>query len=163
TAGVDPQGRILNLVGPSFSGPVPAGQIDNTPLPFNSLIDGLPVIKMGRTSCLTSGRIDAFDAMGKVVYPTGMCNVVAGGTAFFNHQILVFGEALGNVGSSSCSFAETGDSGALVVTATDFSCPQAVGIVFAGTPSAGTPYGPDIASTIVAVNPIGAVLNKFGA
>lgn len=149
--GIDPEGRTLNL-----------GQISSTPFPFNSLIDGLPVMKMGRTSCLTSGAIDAFDAMGKVVYPAGVCNVVAGGTALFKNQILVIGEAFNSTSGTACTFAETGDAGALVVTA-DFGCPQAIGILFAGTPQAGTPYGPESpTSTIVAVNPIGTILNKFG-
>jgi hypothetical protein len=161
TAGVDPEGRILNLVGPAFSGPIPADQISSTPFPFTSLVDAMPVVKMGRTTCLTSGAIDAFDAMGKVVYPKG-CNVVSAGTAFFNHQILVIGQPLENTGFSNCTFAEAGDAGALVVTAFDFSCPQAIGIIFAGTPSAGTPFGPEISANIVAVNPIGRILNKFG-
>jgi hypothetical protein len=66
---VDPQGRILNLVSSTFVGDVPADQISKTPFPFNSLFDRMPVVKQGRTTCLTSGRIDAFDAMGKVAYP----------------------------------------------------------------------------------------------
>ncbi len=149
--GVDPSGTILNI-----------GQISNVPLPYTSISDGLPVVKMGRTTCLTSGGIDAFDATGKVVYPTGVCNVVAGGTAIFQHQILVIGEAFNSTSGQTCTFAQSGDAGALVVTATDFSCPQAVGILFAGTPAAGTPFGPEISSTIVAVNPIGTILTKFG-
>jgi hypothetical protein len=161
TAGVDPEGKILNLVGASFpTDQIPAGQISATPFPFGSLIDGMPVVKMGRTSCLTSGAIDAFDAMGKVVYPGKVCNVVGAGTAFFNHQILVIGEAIGSTSGSACSFAQSGDAGALVVTA-DFDCPQAIGIVFAGTQAAGSPFGPESASTIVAVNPIGTILTKF--
>jgi len=161
TAGVDPDGKILNMVDASFpTDQIPAGQISATPFPFNSLYDGLPVMKMGRTTCLTSGKIDAFDAMGKVVYPGKVCNVVGAGTAFFNHQILVIGQAINNPSGSTCSFAEGGDAGALVVTQ-DFSCPQAIGIVFAGTPAAGAPYAPDTANTIVAVNPIGTILSKF--
>jgi hypothetical protein len=166
TTGVDPTGRIFNLVSSSFP-PLdfPADQISSTPFPFSSLIDGLEVVKMGRSSCLTSGQIDAFDAMGKVVYPKGECNVVAAGTAFFNHQILVIGAPLNNTGSAACTFAQSGDAGALVVTANDFlgnfDCPQAVGMVFAGTLAAGTPYGPETSSTIVAVNPIQTILTKF--
>jgi hypothetical protein len=70
----------------------------------------MPVIKMGRTSCLTPGAIDAFDAMGVVVYPPG-CNMAASGSAFFNHQILVIGEAIGSPSGRACTFAQTGDSG----------------------------------------------------
>ena len=53
-----------------------ADQISSTPFPFNNLIDAMPVVKMGRTSCLTSGTVDAFDAIGKVVYVPKLCNVV---------------------------------------------------------------------------------------
>jgi len=148
--GIDPSGRILNI-----------GQISTTPFPFTSLTDAMFVVKMGRGSCLTSGQIDAFDAMGKVVYPGKVCNVVSAGTALFDHQILVIGAAFDNPSGQACAFAQTGDSGALVVTA-DFSCPQAIGMIFAGTSAAGTLYGPEISSTIVAVNPIGTILNKFG-
>jgi hypothetical protein len=166
TPGIDPQGRILNLVDSSFpTDEFPAGQISSTPFPFNSLFDGMYVLKMGRTSCLTSGQIDAFDAMGKVVYPPNVCNVVAAGTALFNHQILVIGAPLNNTAFGACTFAQSGDAGALVVTATGFlntfECPQAIGIVFAGTPQAGVPYGPETSSTIVAVNPIQTILTKF--
>lgn len=149
TAGVDPEGRILNI-----------GQISSTPFPYSSLIDGLPVVKMGRTSCLTSGGIDAFDAMGKVVYPGKVCNEVASGTALFDHQILVIGAPFNSLSGQTCTFAEMGDAGSLVITA-DFDCPQAIGILFAGTPAASTPYGPEQGSTIVAVNPIGDILSEF--
>ncbi|MBF6569527.1 MAG: hypothetical protein IVW54_11715 [Candidatus Binataceae bacterium] len=145
--GIRPDGAILNL-----------GQISSTPFPYTSLVDALPVMKMGRTTCLTSGVIDAFDAMGKVVYAKE-CNAATSGTAFFNHQILVLGESTS--GSQTCTFAKTGDAGALVVTQ-DFSCPQAIGIMFAGTPAAGTAYTPDSNnSMIVAVNPIQTILSTF--
>jgi hypothetical protein len=147
--GIDPEGRIFNL-----------GQISDTPFPFDDLIDGLPVIKMGRTSCLTSGGIDAFDAMGVVVYPTG-CNVASAGTALFDHLILVIGEAVGSNSGAACTFAETGDSGAVVLT-DDFDCPQAIGTMFAATPSAGTPAGPEEGGQIVAVTPIQTILSTFG-
>lgn len=146
--GVDPEGRILNING--FAAP---GKISTTPFPFNDLIDGLEVMKMGRTSCLTIGAIDAFDAMGKVIYPQA-CNSVASGTALFDHQILVLGEVPGQPGV--CSFATTGDSGSIVLTA-DFTCPQAIGMVFAGASGADADSG----GSIVAVNPIGRILKTF--
>jgi len=140
--GIDPSGTILNI-----------GQISTTPFPFNNLIDGLPVMKMGRSSCLTSGVVEAFDAMGIVIYHN-TCNYASSGRALFDHQILIFGEVPGQPGA--CSFAGTGDSGAMVLTA-DFTCPQAIGMVFAGASGAEADSG----GTIVAVNPIKAILNKF--
>ena len=144
--GIDPLGRIFNV-----------GQISTTPFNYDDLVIGLPVIKMGRTSCLTSGLIDSFDAMGAVVYPGG-ANAAASGTAFFDHQILVFGAALNSDSNTGCTFAEQGDSGSLVLT-DDFTCPQAIGMVFAA--SSGTSYGPDAGGQIVAVTPIQTILDKF--
>lgn len=142
--GVDPLGRILNI-----------GMISTTPFPFNNLIDGMAVMKMGRTSCLTSGVIDAFDAMGQVVY-SKTCNNAAAGVAYFDHQILVLGQIPNSTNGSTCSFASPGDSGALVLTY-DFNCPQAIGVVFAGASGSGADSG----GTIVAVNPIQTVLTKL--
>ncbi len=145
-AGIDLAGNILNV-----------GQISSTPLPFDSLVDGLAVMKMGRGSCLTQGAIDAWDAAGVVIYPAA-CGA-KGGTAFFNHQILVFGQAGGN----ACSFATTSDSGAIVTTM-DFGCPQAIGMVFAGSSGSQADSG----GIVVAVNPFEdgpdgevGILNKF--
>jgi hypothetical protein len=138
--GVMPDGEILNI-----------GQISTTPFPFDSLLIGLPVIKMGRASCMTAGAIDAYDAFGVVTYPA-TCNAASSGVAFFNHQILVIGE----IGGTVCSFASTGDSGSIVLT-DDLSCPQAIGMVFAGASGAGADSGGDI----VAVNPIQSILTKF--
>ncbi len=144
--GIDPLGRILNI-----------GQISTTPFDFNNLVDGLPVIKMGRSSCLTTGVVDAFDAMGYVVYP-GTANVAASGTSFFDHQILIFGEVPGAAANSGCTFASQGDSGALVLT-DSFQCPQAIGMLFAA--ASGTSFGPESAGQIVAVTPIQTILSKF--
>jgi len=145
-SGIDPNGNILNI-----------GQISTTPFPFDSLVDGLQVMKMGRGSCLTQGLIDAWDATGVVIYPTA-CGA-KGGTAVFTHQILVFGEAGGN----ACSFATTSDSGAIVVTQ-DFACPQAIGMVFAGSSGGAADSGGDV----VAINPMSSgpqgqagILDKF--
>jgi hypothetical protein len=145
--GIDPQGNILNI-----------RQISTAPFDYNHLFDGMAVTKMGAGSCLTTGLIDAYDAMGFVVYPP-TANPAALGTAFFDHQILVFGESLDQVNAASCNFAGPGDSGALVITADDLTCPQAVGVVFAA--AAGTTFGPESASAIVAVSPIQNILSKF--
>jgi hypothetical protein len=144
--GIDPEGAILNM-----------GPVSTTPFNFNNLLDGLPVLKMGRSSCLTTGVIDAFDAMGFVVYPA-TANAAASGTAFFNNQILVFGEVPGSTSGTACTFAMPGDSGALVTTDT-FDCPQAIGILFAA--ASGTSFGPEAVGQIVAVTPIQAILSKF--
>jgi hypothetical protein len=153
--GVDPLGEILNFAGP----PTFLGQVSTTPFDYNSLIDGLAVMKMGRTTCLNTGRVDAFDAMGQVVYPNA-CNAAGSGVALFNHQILIFGQTLTAPGNA-CSFAQKGDSGAIVVTA-NFDCPQAIGMVFASASGS----GPDDGGTIVAINPMQTpthtgILDKF--
>jgi hypothetical protein len=161
TAGIDPEGESFNFPGRQIGPDLEVGQISATPFPFDKLEDGQPVMKMGRTSCLTSGVIDAFDAMGVVVYPPG-CNVERSGTALFDHQILVFGETIGSPTGTACTFAEQGDAGALVVTLNqNFECPQAVGILFAAEPSAGTPPGPEQAGQIVVVNPLQTILSRF--
>lgn len=148
--GIDTTGTILNI-----------GQIDTTPFPFDSLIDGLPVMKMARGSCLTQGVIEAWDAAGLVVYPS-TCGA-PGGVAFFNHQVLVIGEVPGQKSSTACSFASPTDSGAIVTTQ-DFSCPQAIGMVFAGASGTTADSGGDV----VALNPMTSgpegevgILDKF--
>jgi hypothetical protein len=159
--GIDPEGRFFNLGGGPADQTCAPGQISTTPFPYNDLRDGMFVMKMGRGSSLTTGQIDAFDAMGKVVYP-GTCNVAHSGTAFFNHQILVIGASPGSLAGSACTFVQAGDSGALVLTYTDqFTCAQAIGIVFAATPAAGTLWEPDTGQ-IAAVTPIQTILTKFG-
>ncbi|MFZ0889997.1 MAG: hypothetical protein WA005_16245 [Candidatus Binataceae bacterium] len=145
TPGIDPLGRIFNI-----------GQISTTPFPFDSLEDGLRVMKMGRGSCLTTGQIDAFDAMGKVVYPAKTCNALGAGAALFNHQILVMGVAQGDLSGQTCTFAENGDSGALVLLQ-NFTCPQAIGVLFA---AAGPPFTPT-GGVIAAVTPIQTILTRF--
>ena len=155
TAGVYLDGRILNL-GTDGGAPLYYGYVSTTPFPFDSLIDGLLVMKMGRSSCLTAGKIDAFDAMGLVAYSNTGDNQASSGLAFFNHQILVFG-ADPTTGAPG-SFASTGDSGSLVVTLNPgFDCPQAIGTVFAGASGGGADSGGEI----VAVNPIEPILSKF--
>jgi len=154
TAGIYLDGRILNL-GVDGGGPLYYGYVSTTPFPFDSLIDGLFVMKMGRSSCLTAGKIDAFDAIGLVAYPSGN-NQASAGLALFDHQILVLGADPAT--GASASFASTGDSGSLVVTYNpSFNCPQAVGIVFASASGAAADSGGEI----VAVNPIQTVLSKF--
>ncbi len=96
---------------------------------------GLPVQKMGRSTCLTTGTIAAVAVNAIVNYSdTGGRKL-----AKFVNQIQIDGD-----------FAAAGDSGSLIVT--QDTCPQAVGLLFAGgTLSNGTP------ATIA--NPISAVLS----
>lgn len=156
TAGVYSDGRILNL-GVNGGPEEYFGYVSTTPFPPDQLIDGLPVMKMGRSSCLTAGKIDAWDAMGLVSYSGNSDNQASTGLAFFDHQILVLG-ADPKTGAAA-SFASTGDSGSLVVTLNqDFDCPQAIGLVFAGASGATADSGGEI----VAVSPIEPILSKFG-
>jgi hypothetical protein len=118
---VDPEGTILNI-----------GQISSTPLPSNQIVPGLPVQKMGRTSCVTAGMIQATNFLTKVQYGGAFPKV-----ANFQNQITV----LGGLGAP-------GDSGSLVVTTGP--CPQPVGLLFAG------------GSGVTILNPIPAVLSALG-
>jgi hypothetical protein len=100
---------------------------------------GLPVQKMGRTTCLTTGVIAALDANVTVNYSD---NVKKPKLAKFVNQILVTGSV------ATPQFGAAGDSGSLIVTLDD--CPQAVALLFAGSAS-----GPIIA------NPISQVLSSL--
>jgi hypothetical protein len=131
---VDTDGDILNI------GPISAMTDDPPAL-------SQPVQKQGRTTCLTTGTVTALDVnvMG-VLYPKE-CNGGKGGLANFVKQIVV-------TATPGTFFALPGDSGSLVVTNNGGGfCPQAVGLLFAGT----------LDGTIAFVNPIEAVLKKFNA
>ena len=101
---------------------------------------GLSVMKMGRTTCFTSGTISAISvnlAINESELKPGAKNAIAN----FINQILVNGDA--------GTFGSPGDSGSLVVTNTP--CPQPVGLLFAGD-SRGD----------VLLNPIGPVTSALG-
>ena len=122
---VDPTGSILQI-----------GTISSTPLAPSI---GVGVKKAGRTTGLTSSRIEAINATISVGY-TQEC----GGTQFtstFTGQIIA-----ANRGSK---FIAGGDSGALMVENVS-GTPRAIGLLFAGS------------SSIAVANPIGDVLNHFG-
>ena len=74
---------------------------------------GMRVEKMGRTTCLTSGKIAAVAVQVIVDYGSGR-------VANFINQILINGH-----------FGGPGDSGSLIVTKE--ACPQAVALLFAGS------------------------------
>jgi hypothetical protein len=118
---VDPQGTILNI-----------GEISSTPLPSNQIVPGLMVRKMGRTSCVTTGMIQATNVLTMVSYERAFPVV-----ANFQSQIAVTG-----------AFGVPGDSGSLVVTSGP--CPQPVGLLFAG------------GGNMTFLNPIPAVLSELG-
>jgi hypothetical protein len=96
----------------------------------------LKVQKMGRTTCLTTGKVTGVEATIRVRYPK-VCNLTFTGTAIFAHQIQIRGRR----------FSAAGDSGSLVVTTG--SCPGAVGLLFAGGRS------------VTFANPMSAVLGGF--
>jgi hypothetical protein len=93
---------------------------------------GMPVMKYGRTTGLTKGRIEAIDATVSVDYGVGV--------ARFVRQILVTGEG----------FAAGGDSGAAVVVDRGRGARKPVGLLFAGS------------STVAVANRIDLVLERFG-
>ena len=127
---VDPDGYIFNI------GPISANTI-----PQKQLQIGHYVQKMGRTSCLTEGQIDAIDATAKVAYGNSECHTYASGHATFYHQILIF-----PVGAFA-EFGNGSDSGSMVLT--EESCPRAIGMVFAA------------AGSLTLVNPIDLVLKAL--
>jgi len=91
----------------------------------------MPVMKYGRTTRLTTGRVYAIDATVKVQYGSGV--------ARFVHQILI----------TPGTFSKAGDSGSLVVCASGENYAKPVGLLFAGS------------SSVVVANPIDAVLDYF--
>ncbi len=98
---------------------------------------GLDVQKMGRTTCLTTGKISAVAVNATVGYDDAHPNRKR---ANFVNQILISGAALSGAG----------DSGSLIVT--QDACPEAVGLLFAGSS--------DGSSTLA--NPISDVLSRLG-
>ncbi|MCW8330803.1 S1 family peptidase [Photobacterium sp. SDRW27] len=89
------------------------------------------VMKYGRTTGLTKGRISAINATVNVGYSTGV--------ARFIDQIVVSGGG----------FSAGGDSGSLVVVEKGTNMRKPVGLLFAGS------------SSVTIANPIGAVLGAF--
>ena len=93
---------------------------------------GLRVMKYGRTTGQTKGRISGINATVNVGYDTGV--------ARFVNQIVILGGG----------FSAGGDSGSLIVVEKGGNKGKPVGLLFAGSVNA----------TIA--NPIGAVLTAFG-
>jgi len=101
---------------------------------------GMPVQKMGRTSCLTTGTVAALDANVTVNYSDVVKHPRL---ANFINQILVTGSVL------TPTFGAAGDSGSLIVSQDD--CPQAVALLFAGNGNGLTIANP-ITSVLSATN-----------
>ena len=101
---------------------------------------GMPVQKMGRTSCLTTGTVAALDANVTVNYSDVVKHPRL---ANFINQILVTGSVLTPI------FGAAGDSGSLIVSQDD--CPQAVALLFAGNGNGLTIANP-ITSVLSATN-----------
>ena len=95
---------------------------------------GMKVMKYGRTTGQTSGKVTGLNASLNVDYGPA-------GVARFINQVVISGG----------SFSRGGDSGSLIVIQSGADARRAVGLLFAGGGS----------STIA--NPIGLVLSRFGA
>lgn len=115
-----------------FLGPI-AGTVASAPT------IGMPVQKMGRTSCLTTGVISALDANLRVNYS----ETTKPHLANFVNQFAVTGSVKTPV------FGGPGDSGSLIVTQDD--CPQPVALLFAGSANGSFTYA----------NPISEVLSRL--
>jgi hypothetical protein len=96
----------------------------------------MAVQKMGRTTCLTSGEVSAVGVNVTVGYDKLSGKVKP---ANFVNQIMIAGKG----------FAGPGDSGSLILT--EEACPQAVGLLFAGSDNGAT-----------LANPISDVLTGLG-
>jgi len=140
---VDASGNILGLGTPGANGmlgaaPPMAGQ--GEALTASNL--GINVVKSGRTTGLTCSNISAVDLTVKVDYYKDCAETQPWTTKTFTDQI----------GISGAHFTDSGDSGALVL---DASNAQAVGLYFAG----GTDGD---GNGLSVVNPIGDVLSELG-
>jgi hypothetical protein len=93
---------------------------------------GMRVMKYGRTTGLTKGRIEAVNATVDVYYSLGI--------ARFVRQIIVSGDG----------FVGGGDSGAVMVVDRGRGARRPVGLLFAGS------------ATLAVANPINLVLKRFG-
>ena len=93
---------------------------------------GMPVMKYGRTTQQTKGRVYAINAIVNVGYDSGV--------ALFVNQIII----------TPGNFSAPGDSGSLIVGGRKPNTRKPVGLLFAGS------------NAITVANPIDAVLDRFG-
>jgi hypothetical protein len=146
---VDADGSILQLATPNraagasemLGAAPPVGGSGEVLTATN--LDGLRVAKSGRTTGLTCSAVAAVDLSVKVDYFKDCAETQPYYTKTFTNQIGIAGDR----------FSDSGDSGALVV---DASNAEPVGLFFAGGTD-GKGHGMSIA------NPIGDVLSELGA
>jgi hypothetical protein len=125
------------------------GPISASTLAPDELVVGGFVQKMGRTTCLTEGQIDAVDATGKVAYANDDCHQLGSGNALFSNQILIINSSRPNASGTFATTDDGGsDSGSVVLT--EETCPRAIGLVFGAT-----------SNGITVINPINEVLSKL--
>ncbi|HEX3663205.1 MAG TPA: hypothetical protein VHU89_17340 [Acidobacteriaceae bacterium] len=141
---VDPTGSILGLGAPQQgqtigAAPPMAGRGET----LTAANLGMNVAKSGRTTGLTCSSIDAVALTVKVDYYKDCAETEPYTTKTFTNQI----------GIGGAHFTDSGDSGALVL---DASNSEAIGLYFAGGTD-GDGHGLSVA------NPIGDVLNELGA
>lgn len=141
---VDSTGSILQLGPPGQdqalgAAPPVAGQ--GEPVTAHNL--GMSVVKSGRTTGLTCSSIDAVSLTVKVDYYKDCAETQPYTTKIFTNQI----------GIGGAHFTDSGDSGALVL---DASNAEPIGLYFAGGTD-GDGHGLSLA------NPIGDVLHELGA
>lgn len=115
----------------------PSGEAYGTPTAnVQTATVGMRVVKYGRTTDFTYGKVDSVNVSVNVGYDSG--------TAFFVNQIVIQGTRPNGRGSST--FSAGGDSGSLIVELSDN---DPVGLLFAGN------------SSFTIANPIQAVLDTF--
>lgn len=143
---VDPSGSILQLGSPGVGLNAPmsaAPPVAGTGETLNaSNLNGLRVVKSGRTTGLTCSTVESVDLAVKVDYYKDCAETQPYYTKTFTGQI----------GISGNSFSDSGDSGSLIV---DASNAQPIGLFYAGGTD-GNGGGFSVA------NPIGDVLNELG-
>jgi hypothetical protein len=146
---VDPTGSILQLAAPVQ--PVEASDMLGAAPPMGgdgevlsaANLNGLELAKSGRTTGLTCSTVTAVDMSVKVDYFKDCAETQPYYTKIFTNQIGIAGD----------KFSDSGDSGSLVV---DASNAEPVGLFFAGGTD-GNGNGLSVA------NPIGEVLRELGA
>lgn len=115
----------------------PAGEAYGTPTAnVQTAAVGMRVVKYGRTTGYTYGKVDTINVSVNVGYDSG--------TALFVNQIMIRGTRPNGRGNTT--FSAGGDSGSLIVERSDN---DPVGLLFAGN------------SSFTIANPIGAVLDTF--